>query len=176
MTPKPPATMQTTPWQDDLTQRLASRFGSAITEFSTYQGQSFLITGPESAPTVIAYLNAEEQFDQLADLTAVDYPKREARFDLVYMLYSFSRNQRIRVKTMIQEGQKAHSVVTVHPGADWLEREVYDMFGIEFAGHPNLRRILLPDDWRGFPLRKDYGILDMDNRWVNENLGIESGQ
>jgi NADH-quinone oxidoreductase subunit C len=92
------------------------------------------------------------------------------------VLYSFSRNERIRVKTRIKEGQKPQSVVGVHLTANWLEREVYDMFGIEFQGHPDLRRILMPDEWEGHPLRKDYDILQMDNRWVQENLGIESGQ
>lgn len=176
MSPKPPATMQTTPWQDDLTGRLAERFGAAISEFSTYQGQKFLVCDPDSTVPTIEYLKAEERFDYLVDLTAVDYPKREARFEVVYILYSFSRNERIRVKTLIKEGQKPQTAMGVHLTANWLEREVYDMFGIEFAGHADLRRILMPDDWQGFPLRKDYGILDMDSRWVQENLGIESGQ
>jgi NADH-quinone oxidoreductase subunit C len=176
MSPKPPATMQVTPWQDDLAERLAQRFGPAISEFSTYQGQKFLVVDMEAAHAVVAYLKSDEGFDYLVDLTAVDYPKREARFDLIYILYSFSRNERIRVKTLIKEGQKPQTVTDLHLTANWLEREAYDMFGIEFQGHPDLRRILMPDDWRGFPLRKDYSILNMDNRWVQENLGIESGQ
>ena len=168
--------MQTTPWQDDLTGRLAERFAAEITEFSTYQGQKFLVATPDSVLPILQYLKTEEAFDYLVDLTAVDYPKREERFDLVYILYSFDKNERVRVKTLIKAGQKPQSVVGVHLTANWLEREAYDMFGIEFAGHPDLRRILMPDEWTGHPLRKDYNILNMDNRWVQENLGIESGQ
>jgi NADH-quinone oxidoreductase subunit C len=176
MSPKPPAVMQTVPWQDDLALRLAQRFGPAIPEFSAYVGQNFVVAEAESVPAIVEYLKIAEGFDYLVDLTAVHYPKREKPFDIVYILYSFPRNERVRVKTLINEGQKPQSVVGLHATANWLERECYDMFGIEFAGHPDLRRILMPDDWRGFPLRKDYGILNMDNRWVNENLGIESGQ
>jgi NADH-quinone oxidoreductase subunit C len=168
--------MQATPWEGDLASRLAERFGPAISEFSTYLGQNFVVAGADAVPAVIDYLRTAEGFDYLVDLTAVHYPNRETPFDLVYILYSFPRNERLRVKTLINEGQKPQTIVGVHPTANWLERECYDMFGIEFAGHPDLRRILMPDDWRGFPLRKDYQILNMDNRWVNENLGIESGQ
>jgi len=91
-------------------------------------------------------------------------------------LYSFSRNERVRVKVLIADGFQPETAVGVHLTANWLEREVYDMFGIEFAGHPDMRRILMPDEWQGYPLRKDYGILQQDQRWVRENLGIESGQ
>jgi NADH-quinone oxidoreductase subunit C len=106
----------------------------------------------------------------------VHWPKREAAFDIIYVLYSFSRNQRIRLKIRVKDGERPRSSVDLYPTANWLEREVYDMFGVEFDGHPDLRRILMPDEWTGFPLRKDRTILDMDNRWVQENLGIESGQ
>ena len=174
--PKAPASMAATPWEGELTRRLAEQFPDQITEFSTYLGQSFLISKPAAVVSIIEFLKLEADFDYLVDLTAVDYPLRPERFDLVYILYSFARNERIRIKTRIPEGFKPESAVSVHPTANWLEREVYDMFGIEFASHPDLKRILMPDGWQGHPLRKDYGILQMDNRWVKENLGIESGQ
>jgi len=82
----------------------------------------------------------------------------------------------LRVKAQIADGEQPESATDVYLAANWLEREVFDMFGIEFAGHPNMKRILLPEDWRGFPLRKEYGITQMDNQLVKDNLGIESGQ
>jgi len=174
--PKPPATMAATPWDGDLARELKERFGDSISETSTYLGQNFVVVKPEAAMAVIEHLKLEADFDYLVDITAVDWPKRANRFDLVYILYSFARNERLRVKTLLAEGYRPESVVGVHLTANWLEREVFDMFGIEFAGHPDLRRILLPEDWQGYPLRKDYSILQQDQRWVQENLGIESGQ
>ena len=174
--PKPPATMAATPWENDLTRELKSRFGDQIRETSTYLGQDFIVCKPEAAVLILEFLKVEADFDYLVDLTAVDWLKRPERFDVVYILYSFSRNTRVRVKTMIPEGFKPESAVSVHLTANWLEREVFDMFGIEFAGHPDMRRILLPEEWMGYPLRKDYSILTQDVRWVQENLNIESGQ
>jgi NADH-quinone oxidoreductase subunit C len=175
-TPKPPAIMLATPWESDLARELKEAFGEAISETSTYLGQNFIVAKPGSAIPILEYLKLESDFDYLVDVTAVDWPKRAERFDVVYILYSFSRNERVRVKIFIADGYQPETAVGVHLTADWLEREVYDMFGIEFAGHPNMRRILMPDEWQGFPLRKDYGILQQDERWVQENLGIESGQ
>lgn len=174
--PKAPAVMAATPWQSDITRMLKEQFGEQITEFSTYLGQNFLIAKPEAVVAIVEYLKLEADFDYLVDVTAVDYPKRAERFDLVYILYSFARNERVRVKARIADGYKPETASGVHLTANWLEREVYDMFGIEFAGHPDMKRILLPDGWEGFPLRKDKQITDMDNRWVRENIGIESGQ
>ena len=168
--------MTTTPWEGELPARLAARFGTEVSEFSTYYGQNFLMSAPEAVVPILSYLRSDEGFDYLVDITAVDYPKRDERFDLVYILYSFSSNQRIRIKTRIADGYNPLTATSVYATANWLEREVFDMFGIEFAQHPDMRRILMPDDWRGYPLRKDYQILQMDNQWVQENLGIESGQ
>ncbi len=174
--PKAPATMATTPWESDLTRMLKEHFGDQISEFSTYVGQSFLVAKPEVVIPSLEFLKLEADFDYLVDITAVDYPQRPERFDLVYILYSFARNERIRVKARILEGYKPRTAVGVHLTANWLEREVFDMFGIEFAGHPDMRRILLPEEWEGHPLRKDRSIIDVDQRWVKENLGIESAQ
>jgi NADH-quinone oxidoreductase subunit C len=125
---------------------------------------------------VLQLLRDDEGFDYCVDITAVHYPKREQPFDVVWILYSFPRNQRIRVKTLLRDGDSAPSAVAIWSSANWLEREVFDMFGIGFEGHPDLKRILLPDGWKGHPLRKDYGILQQDTEWVKINLGIESGQ
>jgi len=168
--------MAATPWDSELAHELKDRFGDQISEVSTYLGQNFLIAKPESVIPVLEYLKLEADFDFLVDVTAVDWPKRAERFDIVYILYSYSRNARLRIKTYIPDGYRPQSAVSVHLTANWLEREVFDMFGIEFAGHPDMRRILLPEDWEGHPLRKDYSIIKQDDRWVRENLQIESGQ
>jgi NADH-quinone oxidoreductase subunit C len=174
--PKAPPTMAATPWASELAGELKARFGDRIVETSTYLGQNFVVTRPDAPVSVLEYLKLEADFDYLVDVTAVDWPKRAERFDLVYIVYSFSRNERLRIKTVLPEGYRPDTAVGVHLTANWLEREVFDMFGIEFAGHPDLRRILMPEEWQGFPLRKDYPILRQDQRWVQENLGIESGQ
>jgi NADH-quinone oxidoreductase subunit C len=145
-------------------------------EFSSYLGQNFLVCKPAAAIPILEFLKLEADFDYMVDITAVDYPKRPERFDLVYILYSFARNERIRIKSAIADGEKPATATTVHATANWLEREVFDMFGIEFEGHPDMRRILLPEEWEGFPLRKEYGLIQQDDRWVRENLNIESGQ
>ena len=174
--PKPPAVMAATPWDSDLAREIKERFGDRVGETSTYLGQNFIVAKPDATVSLLEYLKLEADFDYLVDITAVDWPKRPERFDVVYVVYSFARNERVRIKTCIPEGLKLETAVGVHLTANWLEREVFDMFGIEFEGHPDLRRILMPEEWQGYPLRKDYGILQQDDRWVRENLGIESGQ
>lgn len=174
--PKPPAVMVTTPWESDLTRALSEKFRDSIVEFCNYQGQNFLIAKDGATYSIIESMTREYDFDYLVDITAVHYPDKPEAFELIHILYSFPRNERVRVKTRVKDGTKPPSVVAIHPTADWLEREVYDMFGIEFDGHPNMKRILMPDEWEGYPLRKTNSILQMDKRWVQENLGIESGQ
>ena len=159
-----------------MVSRLKKAFGSGIHEASTYLGQNYLIIERPVASDVLLQLRDEEEFDYLVDVTAVHYPTRERPFEVVWILYSFPRNERIRVKTTLAEGESVPSVVSIWGAANWLEREVFDMFGIRFDGHPDLKRILLPDGWKGHPLRKDYGIIQQDNEWVRINLGIESGQ
>ncbi len=155
--------------------RFRGEHGSGI-EALTYLGQNYLVVDRSLIPEILHVLRDREQFDYCVDITAVHYPKREKQFDVVWVLYSFSRNERIRVKTLIADGESLPSAVPLWATANWLEREVFDMFGIKFDGHPDMKRILLPDGWKGHPLRKDYGILQQDNEWVQINLGIESGQ
>jgi NADH-quinone oxidoreductase subunit C len=97
-------------------------------------------------------------FDFCSDVTAVDWPPRARRFDVVYCLYSTSLRHRVRVKVRTGDNESIASVTSVWPAANWLEREVFDLFGIQFEGHPDLRRILMPDDWQGHPQRKDYPL------------------
>jgi NADH-quinone oxidoreductase subunit C len=96
------------------------------------------------------------KFSTLVDITAVDLPEREERFDVVYHLLSMYTNQRIRLKIAVREDEMVPSITSVHPSANWFEREVFDMFGILFSGHPDLRRILTDYGFRGYPLRKDF--------------------
>ena len=168
--------MAATPWESDLARELKERFGGQIAETSTYLGQNFIVARQGAAVPILEYLKLEADFDYLVDITAVDWPKRPERFDLVYIVYSFPRNERVRIKTYIPDGYKPETAVGVHLTANWLEREVFDMFGIEFAGHPDMRRIMLPEEWQGYPLRKDYSIIQQDQAWVQANLNIESGQ
>jgi NADH-quinone oxidoreductase subunit C len=163
------------PWESEMVNKLRGQYGSGI-EALTYLGQNYIVADPSLAFELLAVMRDEEQFDYCVDVTVVHYPKREKQFDLVWILYSFPRNERVRVKTMIAESASFPTVSNLWPTANWLEREVFDMFGIKFDGHPDLKRILLPDGWKGHPLRKDYGIIEQDKEWVQINLGIESGQ
>jgi NADH-quinone oxidoreductase subunit C len=97
-------------------------------------------------------------FDFCSDVTASDWPQRPQRFDVIYSLYSIRDRQRVRVKVRAAEQEPVPSVTGIWPAANWLEREVYDMFGVRFTGHPDLRRMLMPEDWQGHPQRKDYPL------------------
>jgi NADH-quinone oxidoreductase subunit C len=164
------------PLDNELVKRYRARFGDAIREAVEDRKQAILVVERERLGEIAQYTRDEEKYDFLSDLTAVDWPKREKRFDVVLNLYSFAHNTRLRIKAQAAAGEPVPSMCSVWPTANWLEREAYDMFGIEFAGHPALTRILLPEEWQGHPLRKDYDILKQDEAWVRENLGIESGQ
>src|SRR5208283_1164864 len=173
--PAKPAGPVPLPWTSPLAEKYKSRYGSGL-DALTYLGQNYLTVDRSLIPDILRLLRDDEQFDYCVDITAVHYPKREKPFDVVWILYSYLRNERLRVKTQIADGASIPSSVNLWATANWLEREVYDMFGIQFDGHPDLKRILLPEGWKGHPLRKDYGILQQDKEWVQINLGIESGQ
>lgn len=171
-----PAAPKPEPWDSELVRSLTSQYGSGIREASVYAGQKYLVVDNSLVYEILMRMRDDELFDYCVDITAVHYPKREAQFDIVYILYSFHNNQRLRIKTQLKDGERLRSAVSLWPTANWLEREVFDMFGIDFDGHPELKRILMPDDWKGHPLRKDYGILQQDAEWVKKNIGIESAQ
>ncbi|MCZ6514728.1 MAG: NADH-quinone oxidoreductase subunit C [Acidobacteria bacterium] len=179
-TAKPPAKPSDTPepWADPLREALEKRFPSALTDALVYRNQPSITVVKDSLIEVCRFLRDDDQarYTYPTDVTAVDYPGREKRFEVIYHLYSFQRNDRLRVKVLVGEGEPSPSLTGLWSGANWQEREVFDMFGIVFAGHPNLKRVLLPEDWVGHPLRKDYDILKQDKAWVKANLNIESGQ
>jgi len=173
--PKAPPPVQVA-LENDLTRRYRHRFGAAILDALEDRKQPYLVMDSAQLADIARYSRDEEKFDLLEDYTAVDWPRRDKRFDLIAILYSFPHNTRLRLKIPIAETERPASFVEIWPTANWLEREIFDMFGIAFAGHPDLKRILLPDEWQGHPLRKDYDILRQDTAWIRENLGIESGQ
>lgn len=176
--PRPPAPPKEgpVPLDNDLVKRYKEKFGPAILEAWTDRKQAILVVARELLAEIAIYSRDDEKFDWLSDLTAVDWPKREKRFDIVLNMYSFEKNERLRLKAHASADERVPSVQGIWSTANWMEREVYDMFGVVFEGHPDLKRILLPDEWQGHPLRKDYDILTQDTAWVRENLGIESGQ
>src|ERR1700722_14324388 len=176
--PAPPAPPKEGPvaLDNDLVKRYKEKFGPAILEAWTDRKQAILVVARELLAEIAIYSRDDQKFDWLSDLTAVDWPKREKRFDIVLNMYSMEKNERLRLKVHATADERVPSVQGIWSTANWMEREVYDMFGIVFEGHPDLKRILLPDEWQGYPLRKDYDILTQDTAWVRENLGIESGQ
>jgi NADH-quinone oxidoreductase subunit C len=135
--------------------------GAALEAAASIDLQETLYVSREHAPAALRLLreHAELRFVLLAELTAVDFWPREPRFELVYMLVSLEHRRRVRVKVRLQTGQaRIETMSGVWAAANWLEREVWDLFGIEFDGHPDPRRLLMPEDWDGYPLRKDYPV------------------
>ncbi len=173
--PPKPAVMASVPWEGELPAHLQHLYGSGVTPL-TYVGQNFLVVDRTIAREVLRLLREEAGFDYLVDETAIHYPKNALPFEVVWILYSHSKNERIRVKAAYADGESVRSVTDLWPTANWLEREAFDMFGIKFEGHPDLRRILMPEDWKGHPLRKDHPVSQQDTDWVKKNLEIESAQ
>jgi NADH-quinone oxidoreductase subunit C len=155
-----------------LVKKLKEKFGEAVLEASEFLGQLSIVVNAARIVEVCESLrdDAETPFNYLSDLTCVHYPDNKAApFEVVYQLYSISKNERVRLK-LDTNGEGVESVTGVWPSADWLEREVYDLFGVVFRNHPDLRRILLPPDWEGHPLRKDYPLEFVENRWTENHL------
>jgi NADH-quinone oxidoreductase subunit C len=172
--PKPKGPQQE-PWSSPLVDAVKAKFGDELVKAYSFICQNQLEVKKDRIAEIMTFLRDDQKFNYLADETAVHWPKTE-EFELVYILYSFEKNEYLRVKSRIKEWEPIESVVSIWTTANWLEREVYDMFGVQYANHPDLRRILLPEDWVGFPMRKDYNIRLQDVEWVRKHLGIDSGQ
>ncbi len=154
---------------ESLKQRIHERFPEV--EFETFRGQLAARVNKSQLLDFMKFLKEDKElsFDYLTDVTGVDYLKmeREPRFDVVYHLYSFKNNVRLRVKCGVPEDDlDVPSLTPLWGAANWLERETFEMFGFNFVGHPDLRRLLLPDVFDGFPLRKDYPLRGRGERDV----------
>jgi NADH-quinone oxidoreductase subunit C len=138
---------------------VAAAIPGALLGASEHREQASLAIAPEQIVAVCQFLREQQQFNRLSGVTAVDWYPSEPRFEIVYFLHSLERNERVRLKCRVASGAaEIDSVTGVWPGANWYEREVFDLFGIVFRNHPDLRRIMMPEGWEGHPLRKDYPV------------------
>ncbi len=146
------------PWVESL----RSTLPGAVISAKEFAKQITVVVAREKIADVARHLKEVEDFRYCVDVTAVDWRDREPRFDVVYHFYSFSKNDRIRIKCGAADGEEVPSIATLFRAANWPERETYDMFGIRFAGHPDLRRILTWEGFHGHPLRKDFPVEGID--------------
>jgi NADH-quinone oxidoreductase subunit C len=156
-----------------LVQRLRDTLDGAVVEAKEFVGQLSVQIRRDRISEVCRHLrdDSETSFNYLSDLTAVHYPERmDEPFEVVYNLYSIGSNERVRLKVRTTAEEGVETVSTVWPTANWMEREVYDLFGVTFKNHPDLRRLLLPPDWEGHPLRKEYPLEFMENEWTTRHL------
>jgi NADH-quinone oxidoreductase subunit C len=156
-----------------LVKKLKAQFGEAVGEALEFIGQLSVTVDGARIVEICEFLKRDEEtsFEYLSDLTCVHYPdRRTAPFEIVYNLFSISSNERVRLK--VRTSEAVDSVTSVWPAANWLEREVFDLFGIHFSNHPDLRRLLLPPDWDGHPLRKDFPLEFVENAWTEKHLPV----
>ena len=145
--------------EDPLVIALVERFGEAIEAGSLEHEQTILYISAASIVEVCTVLRDEHGFNRASSVTALDWYPQEPRFEVVYLLHNVKDALRLRLKVRVSgENPAVDSVTGVWVGANWYEREVFDLFGVTFNGHPDLRRIMMPDDWEGHPLRKDFPI------------------
>ncbi|RJQ22188.1 MAG: NADH-quinone oxidoreductase subunit C [Nitrospiraceae bacterium] len=151
----------------EIAEKLRDKFPLEVVDIKTFRDQVSVSVKRERITDICHFLNGEPdiRMNFLSDLCGVDYPGRKPRFEVVYNLYSLKYNSRLILKALIPEDDPSiESVVPIWNGANWHEREACDMYGIIFNGHPDLRRILMPEDWEGFPLRKDYPLKGKEGR------------
>ncbi len=150
----------------DLIREIASKFPTAVKEVVEYAGEKTLVVEASQTKAILRFLKETAGFDYLADVSSVHWPD-EGRIDVVYLPRSLKSREQIRVRVALPvENPVIETVSDIWPTADWLEREVYDLMGVRFEGHPNLSRILLPEDFEGHPLRKEYPM-EGDDEWRN---------
>lgn len=139
---------------------LREQFPDAVIAVREMAGEQTIVAQRDRIVEILEFLRDDEglRYNFLADLTAVDWLGRVPRFEVVYHLLSLSHRRRVRLKVLVDDGESVPTITGVYPTANFHEREVFDMFGIPFDGHPDLRRILMPEDWEGYPLRKDYPL------------------
>ncbi|MBI4686572.1 MAG: NADH-quinone oxidoreductase subunit C [Nitrospirae bacterium] len=145
----------------EIANKLKEKFPDEVIDIADFRGQVSVSVNRDRVLDICGYLYNEPDISMnyLSDLCGVDYPEKKFRFEVVYNLYSLKHRHALRVKALIPEHEPSvNSVTGVWAGANWHEREAYDMYGIIFKGHPDLRRILLPEDWEGFPQRKNYPL------------------
>lgn len=130
----------------------------AIVDAHARLGELTLVIAPQHLLATVGHLRAKLGYELLSDLTAVDWLSASPRMEVVYHFDSVANNAFLRLKVKVEADQTIDSITSVYPSANWFEREIFDLFGIRFAGHPDLRRIMMPDDWQGHPLRKDYPV------------------
>jgi len=139
---------------------LREKHPEAIVDVTWHAGAVSVVVPGAMLIEILRFLHDDPRaaFTMLTDQTAVDWPKRDKRFDVVYHLYSIPNNQRLRLKLRVGEGESVPSATALFASADWFEREIFDLFGVRFDGHPDLRRIMMPDEWQGHPLRKEFPL------------------
>ena len=144
----------------DLEKKINSELGTKIKDSKINHGQIYITINPEELldATLLLKTNKNTKFRQLIDITAVDYPENQKRFKMVYLFLSHELNQRIILSFFINENQQISSLTKIFPSANWMEREIFDMYGIKFTDHPDLRRILTDYGFEGHPLRKDFPL------------------
>lgn len=147
---------------------LEQRFPAAIQGGHNERNEPTLFIEPNAIVEVCGYLKATQGFNRLVGITAVDWYPADPRFEVVYMVHALDKNVRLRLKCRIADGADIDTVTPVWSGANWYEREMFDMFGIKFRNHPDLRRILMPADWESFPLRKEYPVHGHKYSYQNE--------
>ena len=144
----------------DLEKKINSELTTKINDSKIIHEQLYLSIDNEDLLDVILFLktNEDTKFKQLIDITAVDYPENSKRFKMVYLFLSHQYNQRIVISSLINENELVSSLIKIFPSANWMEREVFDMYGVKFKDHPDLRRILTDYGFEGHPLRKDFPL------------------